>query len=516
MSDSSEASGSGPSYPTSFGRGWIPADRDIGLRGENVVRETARGTAATGGGGGDSGLDAALHGEAGPLHHRSDGPPPHAGEELRNINHNSWTPARKAAFLHHLAEAGNVRAAAARVGLSHQSAYVARRRDRAFDAAWAAALVLARGAAEEALGTRALDGIEEAVWFRGEKVGTRRRHDSRLLLAHLARLDRQAEESRAGELAGRFDELLAVVAGEQPGEALSAFTDNRDEAAPLVPLAREAWAERRAGARVEEAFDQWEHDMAEGRASEEDEPGSVFTPWMADALAEWDAWHARACAAVDSAVERESREPLPAGWEVVIEKDAFAGVDDEADEDGRVPDWNDPCYRNDEDDDEDEDVPPMEYKSMEMAGLGAAAAQYTKFMNEGGSIVPPATEAAISLQDTGNCGNLAQASIRPAPNLRATRQPSALARLEAGQRPGRDGFSPHFRSSPLKARASASAKLHSERQVIDSETEGSGPLRTKCGAITGTNSASPGRSANSRLPLSSSSRQVSSRPPPVW
>jgi len=43
-------------------------------------------------------------------------------------NHNSWTPQRKAAFLHHLAEKGNVRSAAARVGLSHQSAFVARRR----------------------------------------------------------------------------------------------------------------------------------------------------------------------------------------------------------------------------------------------------------------------------------------------------------------------------------------------------------------------------------------------------
>lgn len=38
--------------------------------------------------------------------------------------------------------------------------------------------------------TRALDGVEVPVWFRGEKVGTRRLYDTRLLLAHLGRLDR--------------------------------------------------------------------------------------------------------------------------------------------------------------------------------------------------------------------------------------------------------------------------------------------------------------------------------------
>ncbi len=31
MSDSSEANSSTPIYPTSFGRGWIPIERDIGL-----------------------------------------------------------------------------------------------------------------------------------------------------------------------------------------------------------------------------------------------------------------------------------------------------------------------------------------------------------------------------------------------------------------------------------------------------------------------------------------------------
>jgi hypothetical protein len=71
-------------------------------------------------------------------------------------------------------------------------------------------------------------------------------------------------------------------------------------------------------------------------------------------------------------------------------------------------------------------------------------------------------------------------------NLRSTRQAKALTRFRTGHRPVVRGVSPSPRSHPLNARASASAKLHSERQVIDSETEGAVPLRTKCGAMTGT------------------------------
>ncbi len=330
MSDSSKANSPGPIYPTSFGRGWIPADRDIGLPDDEFLPGTGRGTAAAGGGGGSPLLDTARQGEGGPLHHPADGPPPRAGEELRSANHNAWTPARKAAFLHHLAEKGNVRSAAARVGLSHQSAYVARRRDRAFRLGWEAALVLAREAAAQVLATRALDGIEEPVWFRGENVGIRVRHDSRLLLAHLARLDKAAEETDAGELSARFDELLAGIAGEQPGEALVDAGEGWAESAPLVPQPREAWAERTATARMRDDYEDWEAEVAAGTASEEDEPSPLMTEWFDAALAEWDTWHARACGAVDAAVAEHSlpapRYSFPA---IEIDMAAFHAADDD-------------------------------------------------------------------------------------------------------------------------------------------------------------------------------------------
>jgi hypothetical protein len=134
-----------------------------------------------------------------------------------------WTAEVKVRFLDGLAQRGNVRAACRTVGLSAETAYRQRRRDPVFARAWAAAMALARKAAEQVLADRAIDGVEEEVWFHGEIHGTRTRYDGRLLLAHLARLDKAADEAAERD-AERFDELLAVIAGENPPE-----TDEPDE-----------------------------------------------------------------------------------------------------------------------------------------------------------------------------------------------------------------------------------------------------------------------------------------------
>src|SRR5690606_18760927 len=126
-----------------------------------------------------------------------------------------WTPERKLQFLDHLAGRGNVRASCRRVGLSREAAYRLRRRDPQFARGWAAALVLARSAGSEVLADRAIDGVEEDIWYRGELVGTRRKFDTRLLLAHLGRLDKAADDKAAAKDAERFDELLALI-GEAP------------------------------------------------------------------------------------------------------------------------------------------------------------------------------------------------------------------------------------------------------------------------------------------------------------
>ncbi len=103
------------------------------------------------------------------------------------------TPARRAAFLENLRLYGNVRLACRAASLSPQTAYRARQAELRFMTEWDAALVVARTHVEAILADRAISGVTEKVFYHGEEVATRTRYDSRLLLAHLARLDRLAE-----------------------------------------------------------------------------------------------------------------------------------------------------------------------------------------------------------------------------------------------------------------------------------------------------------------------------------
>ncbi|WP_156135353.1 hypothetical protein [Novosphingobium malaysiense] len=252
------------------------------------------------------------------------------------VSHHAWDAGRKVRFLHHLSEKGDVRAACARVGMSRQSAYVLRRRDAAFARGWQAALVLARGHAEEVLATRALDGVEEAVWFRGELVGKRQRYDTRLLLAHLARLDRLAgdEESAVQALAGRFDEALAVIAGEDAAAHLGSEDEEglpprpveeyhaqeeraadplplppdraafvRERAEPAFVAANEAWIE--AAEEAEAAFEEKhgvsvdDPDRPEGLPDPSYPPAPEYADFHAESGAQWDGWQGHAFGRVD-------------------------------------------------------------------------------------------------------------------------------------------------------------------------------------------------------------------------
>ena len=101
--------------------------------------------------------------------------------------------ARMADFLECLQTMGNVSVACERAGIARQTAYRARRRHAGFARAWDAAVVAARHVAEVELADKAVHGWEEQVFYHGEEVARRRRFSDRLLLAHLARLDRMAE-----------------------------------------------------------------------------------------------------------------------------------------------------------------------------------------------------------------------------------------------------------------------------------------------------------------------------------
>ncbi len=153
-----------------------------------------------------------------------------------------FTRDRQAAFLKRLADCGEIRAAARASAVSHQTIYRLRRACATFRRACHAALVIARELAEDALATRAMNGVEEEVFYHGEVVAVRRRHDSRLLLAHLARLDRLADRDDVSAMVGEFDALV---------DAMEAGDDVEAEAAMLR-------ADAAARAVNEEAVDQRE------------------------------------------------------------------------------------------------------------------------------------------------------------------------------------------------------------------------------------------------------------------
>lgn len=324
--------------PSGFGRGWIPAGRDIGLPDEALRH--ARQRAAD--------RRAWRHAAQGLCEIVSD-PAETGGEELsawvsdvpvftpegrlaprsRRPAHNGWTPDRRRLFLEHLAQRGHVRAACALVDMSPEAAYKLRRRDAAFAAAWDAALVQSRRTYEEVLAVRALDGIEEQIWYRGELVGVRYKQDSRLLLAHLARLDRHAETTpHAAARADRLDELVALACGAELPEALlppsTEHAPPSQRLDPLLPLPRarhvaeageraaqegrwaqleatmaRALAEHRANEHWREARNPEAELTDEEREALDEAEDAAAEAAEAEAAQDWDRWQAQAHAVAD-------------------------------------------------------------------------------------------------------------------------------------------------------------------------------------------------------------------------
>jgi len=109
--------------------------------------------------------------------------------------HDGFTPERQAAFLDALAATGSISAAAQAVGLSRTAIYNLRNREdeagAAFRAAWDDRLRQAVAVLAETAFDRAINGVEEPVFHKGEQVGTRVRHNDRLLMFMLKALDRE-------------------------------------------------------------------------------------------------------------------------------------------------------------------------------------------------------------------------------------------------------------------------------------------------------------------------------------
>jgi hypothetical protein len=179
--------------------------------------------------------------------HAPDDPPPLAPSsslgtvenETRHYRHDGWTPAARAAFLDMLAKSGVVTDACREVQRSSQAAYALRNRDRLFAAGWDAALSMARTRLADELFHRAVHGNVDQIWKDGEVVAERHRHDNRLSIAVLNRLDSRCDrDERNGaptlRLVERWDAYVAALAEDRVADVEALLAPQPAELTPSV------------------------------------------------------------------------------------------------------------------------------------------------------------------------------------------------------------------------------------------------------------------------------------------
>lgn len=98
--------------------------------------------------------------------------------------HDGWTDERQRNFIEALADTGSVKAAAHRVNMTPEGAYLLRRHPEgaSFRKAWEAALALGVQQLEDIAMERALYGQEVPVYSYGKLIGSRIVHNDRLLM----------------------------------------------------------------------------------------------------------------------------------------------------------------------------------------------------------------------------------------------------------------------------------------------------------------------------------------------
>lgn len=121
------------------------------------------------------------------------------------FRHDGWTPERQERFIEALATTGCVEQAARAVGKSVSSAYALKTRAEAqpFRLAWEAALEVGVKRLSEAALSRAIHGVAQPVFYKGEQVGERRHYDERLTMFLL----RYRDPARFGPWIDRVDSV---------------------------------------------------------------------------------------------------------------------------------------------------------------------------------------------------------------------------------------------------------------------------------------------------------------------
>jgi hypothetical protein len=113
---------------------------------------------------------------------------------------------KKQAFLGTLAEVGNISQAAELVGINRSAHYDWMRDDPDYPALYEAAMEQAADRLEQEARRRAVEGVEDPIYYQGKKVGTVKKYSDSLLIFLL-------KGARPGKYAERFDQRISGPGG---------------------------------------------------------------------------------------------------------------------------------------------------------------------------------------------------------------------------------------------------------------------------------------------------------------
>lgn len=135
-------------------------------------------------------------------------------------------------FIDELGECANVSASAAEAGVSRKTVYQERKADAGFAHAWDEAIETALDRAEGELYRRAVEGVEEPVFYKGDIVGAIRRYSDTALIFMLKTRRRSIYGDRSTNLNLDMSRLTTqqlerIANGEDPAIVLATPGDGR-------------------------------------------------------------------------------------------------------------------------------------------------------------------------------------------------------------------------------------------------------------------------------------------------
>jgi hypothetical protein len=142
-------------------------------------------------------------------------PPSHLDFDPIALRHrcDGWTREKQRWFIEELADCGIVREAAARVGMTEQSANRLRRRAdaAAFNLAWEAAIRIGADRLRSIAYERAVLGTVKPHFYKGERVGEERIYDNRLLAWLLGRTGRPFTHPESYQVVAEWGRWMAAI-----------------------------------------------------------------------------------------------------------------------------------------------------------------------------------------------------------------------------------------------------------------------------------------------------------------